>query len=74
MPSMLIVDDRPQNLLALQAILEPLGHELVTAGSGSDASGAVAKPTAATVTAARAARTVFRNMTILRKGYRTRRL
>ena len=37
MPSMLIVDDRPQNLLALQAILEPLGHELVTAGSGSDA-------------------------------------
>jgi PAS domain S-box-containing protein len=37
MPSLLLVDDRPQNLLALQAILEPLGHELVTAGSGSEA-------------------------------------
>src|SRR4029077_15261362 len=31
------VDDRPQNLIALQAILEPLGLELVTAGSGSEA-------------------------------------
>jgi PAS domain S-box-containing protein len=37
MPSLLLVDDRPQNLLALEAILEPLGHELVTAGSGSEA-------------------------------------
>src|SRR4051812_34617805 len=37
MPSLLLVDDRPQNLLALQAILEPLGHELVTAGSGAEA-------------------------------------
>jgi PAS domain S-box-containing protein len=37
MPSLLLVDDRPQNLLALQAILEPLGHELVTATSGADA-------------------------------------
>jgi PAS domain S-box-containing protein len=36
-PSLLLVDDRPQNLLALQAILEPLGHELVTARSGSEA-------------------------------------
>jgi PAS domain S-box-containing protein len=36
-PSLLLVDDRPQNLLALQAILEPLGHELVTAGSGGEA-------------------------------------
>jgi PAS domain S-box-containing protein len=35
--SLLLVDDRPQNLLALQAILEPLGHELVTAGSGEQA-------------------------------------
>src|SRR6266436_5456556 len=34
----------------------------------ADASGAVARPTAVTVTAARSARTVFRNMTILRKG------
>jgi PAS domain S-box-containing protein len=36
-PSLLLVDDRPQNLLALQAILEPLGHELVTARSGAEA-------------------------------------
>jgi PAS domain S-box-containing protein len=33
----LVVDDRPQNLLALEAILEPLGHELVTADSGEEA-------------------------------------
>jgi PAS domain S-box-containing protein len=37
MPSLLVVDDRPQNLLALQAILEPLGHELVAVGSGPEA-------------------------------------
>jgi len=37
MPSLLVVDDRPQNLLALQAILEPLGHELVSVGSGQEA-------------------------------------
>ena len=37
MPALLLVDDRPQNLLALEAILEPLGHELVTAQSGSEA-------------------------------------
>jgi PAS domain S-box-containing protein len=37
MPSLLLVDDRPQNLLALQAILEPLGHELVSASSGAEA-------------------------------------
>jgi PAS domain S-box-containing protein len=37
MPSLLLVDDRPQNLLALRAILEPLGHELVDAGSGAEA-------------------------------------
>jgi PAS domain S-box-containing protein len=36
-PSLLLVDDRPQNLLALQAILEPLGHELVSARSGAEA-------------------------------------
>jgi PAS domain S-box-containing protein len=35
--AILLVDDRPQNLLALEAILEPLGHELVTAGSGEEA-------------------------------------
>ena len=33
----LIVDDRPENLLALEAILEPLGHELVRANSGPEA-------------------------------------
>jgi PAS domain S-box-containing protein len=36
-PSLLLVDDRPQNLIALRAILEPLGHELVSAGSGAEA-------------------------------------
>ncbi len=36
-PSLLLVDDRPQNLLALEAILEPLGYELVTAGSAAEA-------------------------------------
>ena len=36
-PSLLLVDDRPQNLLALEAILEPLGHRLVSATAGEDA-------------------------------------
>jgi len=35
--SVLIVDDRPENLLALEAVLEPLGETLILAGSGSDA-------------------------------------
>jgi PAS domain S-box-containing protein len=35
--SILLVDDRQENLIALQAILEPLGHELVTASSGKEA-------------------------------------
>jgi len=35
--AVLLVDDRPNNLVALQAILEPLGQELVTAGSGDEA-------------------------------------
>jgi PAS domain S-box-containing protein len=35
--SILIVDDRPENLLALEAILEPLGHELIRANSGQEA-------------------------------------
>ena len=34
---LLLVDDDPDNLLALQAILEPLGQELMLAPSGSDA-------------------------------------
>jgi PAS domain S-box-containing protein len=33
----LLVDDRPENLLALEAILTPLGHVLVRAQSGEDA-------------------------------------
>ncbi len=33
----LIVDDRPENLLALEAILEPLGQKLVRAHSGEEA-------------------------------------
>ncbi|NTU79328.1 MAG: response regulator [Chloroflexales bacterium] len=33
----LLVDDRPENLLALEAILSPLGHTLVRAGSGREA-------------------------------------
>ena len=37
MASLLLVDDRQENLLALQAILEPLGHDLVTASSGANA-------------------------------------
>jgi signal transduction histidine kinase len=34
---LLLVDDRPENLLALQAILEPLGQILVLAHSGEEA-------------------------------------
>ena len=33
----LLVDDRPENLLALEAILEPLGQELVRVESGEEA-------------------------------------
>jgi signal transduction histidine kinase len=33
----LLVDDRPENLLALEAILEPLGQKLVCAHSGEEA-------------------------------------
>ena len=35
--SILIVDDHPANLVALEAILSPLGHELVMARSGEQA-------------------------------------
>src|SRR3954470_18669762 len=35
--SLLLVDDRPENLLALEAILEPLGQNLVRANSGPEA-------------------------------------
>ena len=35
--NLLLVDDRPENLLALEAILSPLGHQLVKATSGAEA-------------------------------------
>jgi two-component system, sensor histidine kinase and response regulator len=36
-PRVLLVDDRPDNLLALRAVLEPLGLDLVEADSGEEA-------------------------------------
>src|SRR4051812_33756289 len=36
-PSVLIVDDTPANLLALSAVLEPIGARLVEARSGREA-------------------------------------
>ena len=36
-PAVLLVDDQPKNLLALEAILEPLGTDLVMAHSGQEA-------------------------------------
>jgi PAS domain S-box-containing protein len=36
-PAILLVDDTPANLLALEAVLSPLGHRLVRASSGEDA-------------------------------------
>lgn len=35
--NLLMVDDRPENLLALEAILEPLGQTLISAHSGDEA-------------------------------------
>ncbi|HEX7666949.1 MAG TPA: ATP-binding protein, partial [Polyangiaceae bacterium] len=37
MARILLVDDHPQNLLALEAILAPFGHRLVRASSGAEA-------------------------------------
>jgi PAS domain S-box-containing protein len=36
-PGILVVDDQPDTLTALEALLEPLGHEIVTASSGEEA-------------------------------------
>ncbi len=36
-PALLLVDDRTDNLLALEAVLEPLGQRMVRAGSGEEA-------------------------------------
>ncbi|HEX2699427.1 MAG TPA: SpoIIE family protein phosphatase [Acidimicrobiales bacterium] len=36
-PVILLVDDRPENLVALEAVLAPLGHTLQRAGSGEEA-------------------------------------
>ncbi|HYR63638.1 MAG TPA: PAS domain S-box protein [Actinomycetota bacterium] len=36
-PRVLLVDDRPDNLMALQAVLEPLGLDLTTVTSGEEA-------------------------------------
>ncbi|HUR18847.1 MAG TPA: SpoIIE family protein phosphatase [Acidimicrobiales bacterium] len=35
--TILLVDDRPENLVALEAVLEPLGHDLLCTGSGEEA-------------------------------------
>jgi PAS domain S-box-containing protein len=35
--SLLLVDDRPENLLALEAALEPIGHDLISVQSGEAA-------------------------------------
>jgi PAS domain S-box-containing protein len=37
MANVLLVDDRPENLLALEGILQPLGQNLIYANSGEDA-------------------------------------
>src|SRR5207237_6658829 len=35
--NILLVDDRPENLIALESVLADLGQNLVTAGSGQEA-------------------------------------
>ena len=40
-PKVLLVDDRDDNLVLLEAVLEPLGLDLVLAGSGAEALGAL---------------------------------
>ncbi|HEU4560965.1 MAG TPA: response regulator, partial [Longimicrobium sp.] len=36
-PAVLVVDDRPENLLAMESVLEPLALDVVRAGSGEEA-------------------------------------
>ncbi|MFD8595043.1 response regulator [Kitasatospora sp. NPDC059646] len=43
-PKVLLVDDRPDNLVALEAVLGPHGHRLVRASSGSEALRALLDP------------------------------
>ena len=45
----LLVDDEPDNLVALKAVLEPLGRELVTASSGEEALKLLLKDTFAVI-------------------------
>jgi PAS domain S-box-containing protein len=47
--NILLVDDHPPNLLALEAILRPLGHRLISACSGRDALEFLAKEDVAVV-------------------------
>src|SRR5262245_21869455 len=35
--SILVVDDHPANLVALEAVLDPLGHEVIKCSSGEEA-------------------------------------
>ncbi|MCA1644513.1 MAG: response regulator, partial [Chloroflexi bacterium] len=41
-PRILVVDDEPRNVRLLEAILVPLGYEVVAAGSGAEALAKVA--------------------------------
>jgi two-component system sensor histidine kinase/response regulator len=36
-PALLVVDDIPENITAVHAVLEPLGHRMLTAASGEEA-------------------------------------
>ena len=57
--SILLVDDHVENLLALEAILEPTGHTLVRAHSGDEALKAVAEQALERGTGARGLRSIL---------------